>query len=132
MASDGRPGERKVAKYLGCEADEHGSRRDWKDLHDLSVDGLDNRTWIVEVKHWRWCAGPGSTWTLLDNAYDQCLDAMERSGLDAQNWCYPVAIYVPKHSSTEDALAYLEIDGQRCIMRLEEFRARYIDAERED
>lgn len=129
MAKTHKRTEKLVAEYLGCPPDEHGSRRDWKDLHDLSIDGIGGVTWIIEVKSHRW-GGPGALWTLLDEAYEQCVSAMEREGLSDADWCYPVVVYWPTHCPHDgSALAYLSIDGVKCIMPLREFRARYIGEE---
>jgi hypothetical protein len=132
MAKTHKRTEALVAEYLGCPRDEHGSRRAWKDLHDLRVEGLRDCTFIIEVKSHEWRSGPGSLWTLLDEALDQCVSAMEREGLSEEDWCYPVAVYWPTRCPHDgSAIAYLQVDGQRVAMPLREFRARYI-SERED
>ena len=127
MAKTAKRTEQLVADYLGCKPDEHGSRRDWKELHDLSIDGHGGETWIVEVKSHSWRSGPTTLWRILDEAYDQCVSAMERQGLSEEDWCYPVAVYWPTRCPHDgSALAYLEVGGQRVIMPLRDFRARYI------
>ena len=81
MAKTHKRTEALVAAYLGCEPDEHGSLRDWKDLHDLSIEGIGGATFVVEVKSHSWRSGPKTLWGLLDDALNQCISAMEREGL---------------------------------------------------
>lgn len=150
MAKGHKQIERKVAEYLYCQPDEHGSRRDWKDLHDLSTFGHrpGNREewvrWIIEVKSHKWRSGPSSLWGLLDGALNQCIHAMSEEGflvgdMPARSWDspqphpwlrhYPVAIYWPTYCPSDgSALAYLELPefGSRVIIPISEFRLFYV------
>lgn len=121
MALTHKRTERMVAEYLG-------GTRDWKEDHDCSVEGSHGECWIVECKSHHWRSGPGALWTLLDQAREQVVAAMEREGLTAEDYCFPLVVYWPTYCPQDgSALAYAPVGpgDEWVVMPLRRFRDLY-------
>ena len=125
--------EQEVSDYFwpDKQADETGSRRDWKELWDVSGLGFDGELIICEVKSVQWPAGTGSLWTLLDKAYKQLVEACAINELWAPD-IRMVVIYKPAHTSVEDAICYLRFHGQMVQMPAHQFREHFIEGDSDE
>jgi len=121
MAKEFKRIERLVAKYLGGD-------RDWADLHDCSVTGNNEITWVIEVKSEKWVSGPGALWSLLENAKNQLLSAMEREGIHNDDKYAPLVVYWPTYCPHDgSALAYYCINDTWVVTTLQDFKKQFID-----
>lgn len=125
--------EQEVSDYFwpDQEPDETGSRRDWKELWDISGLGFDGEVIICEVKSVQWPSGTGSLWTLLDKAYTQARDAAAYYHNPGQPHvvAMPVVIFKPAHTSIEDAICYLRCRGQMVVMPASQFKQHFIEGD---
>jgi len=120
--------EQEVSDYFwpDQEPDETGSRRDWKELWDVSGIGFDGELIICEVKSLQWPRGTGSLWSILQKAYEQVADVIPGSGSEFGS-VTSVAVYKPTNTSIEDAICYLEYRGQMVAMSAKQFKNYFID-----
>jgi len=99
--------ENRVSKYLW------GELRDWKELHDISGRDFNDNIWYGEVKNWAWARGPAKLYSILKNAYAQ-LENVKSGNL--------FVVFLPVHSSVEDAIVYRKDRGRFIMEFLNEFK----------